>query len=92
MALQWTGTNTPAFVPTRPLRVGATKQRANFTLAHMDFTISFAYDPDAPPAPSDEEVLGWFQPVYDALKADGWVFHTLTQDAPGAVRQIEEVA
>lgn len=90
MALQWIGSATPAFVPTRPVRVGATKQRENLSPAQMNFTIEFAYDPDTPPAPSDVEVLGWVQPIYDALKADGWEFHTLAQDAPPAVRQIQE--
>jgi hypothetical protein len=71
--------------------VGATKVRENFTLARMDFTITFAYDQDNPPAPSDEEVMSWFQPMYDALKSEGWEFNTLTQEAPPAVRAIQEV-
>lgn len=91
MALQWTGSNAPVFQPTRPVTVGATKQRDNFTIAHMDFTVEFGYDPDAPPAPTDTEVLSWLQPMVDALKADGWDFHTLTQDAPAATRSIQEV-
>jgi hypothetical protein len=90
MALQWTGSNTPVFVATRPVRAGATKQRDNFTLAEIAFTVEFTYDPDTPPAPSDEEVLGWLQPMYDAMTAAGWTFHTLTQDAPPAVRTIQE--
>lgn len=90
MALQWAGSNAPVFSPTRPVRVGATRQRDNFTLARMDFTVQLAFDPDTPPAPSDEEVLGWLQPMLDALRADGWEFHTLTQEAPPAVRSIQE--
>ncbi|NUO43723.1 MAG: hypothetical protein HOV82_17005 [Streptomyces sp.] len=56
----------------------------------MDFEVAFAYDLDSPPQPSDEEVLGWLQPMLDALRADGWEFHTLTQDAPPATRSIQE--
>lgn len=92
MALQWSSGNTPAFSPTLPLRVGATRQRENLSPAHMNFTIEFGYNPDSPPQPSDAEVLAWFQPVYDAMKAAGWEFHTLTQDAPPATRSIQEGA
>ena len=53
MALQWAGSNAPAFSPTRPVRVGATRQRDNFTLARMDFTVQLAFDPDTPPAPAE---------------------------------------
>jgi hypothetical protein len=91
MALQWSGSNTPAFSAIRPVRVGATKQRDNLTVAHMDFTVTFAYDQDTPPQPDDSEVLGWLQPMYDAMTADGWTFHTFTQEAPPATRSIREV-
>jgi methyl coenzyme M reductase gamma subunit len=91
MALQWSGDTAPAFVPTRPVRVGGTKVRDNGTLAHMDFTIVFAYDQDNPPQPDDTEVIGWFQPIHDAMKAAGWEFHTFTQEAPPAARSIQEV-
>lgn len=91
MALEWNGDNTPSFQAVRPIRVQATKVRENLTLAYVDFTLNFQYNPDEPPLPNDAEVLTWIQPIYDGMKAAGWEFNTFRQEAPPATRSIKEV-
>lgn len=91
MALTWNGDSTPNFQAVRPVKVGATKVRSNNTLAYVEFTLNFQYNPDELPHPDDAEVLSWIQPIYDGMKADGWEFNTFRQEAPPAARSIQEV-
>jgi hypothetical protein len=91
MALEWNGDSTPNFQAVRPIHVEATKTRDNLTLAYVNFTINFQYNPDEPPFPDDAEVISWLQPIYDGMKSTGWEFSVFRQEAPPAVRSIREV-
>jgi hypothetical protein len=91
MALQWATGTAPQFAPTNPMTFEVTGTRANLTTVTMRFSVNFEWNPDEPPTVSEEEAIGWIQPIYDGFQNAGWSVTQIKQQSSGSTERVIKV-